>query len=224
MKTLIDMQHISKQYHAGDHAVQALQDVCFTVKQGEMVAILGPSGSGKSTLMNLLGCLDTPSEGVYRLAGHMVSDMGEKELSAIRNRTVGFVFQGFHLLPGLTALENVELPLLYRGVPEKRRQKIATDCLAQVGLVQRLHHRPAQLSGGQQQRVAIARAIAGEPPMLLADEPTGNLDTTAGREVMTLLQQLHAAGHTVVLITHDPRISEACPRRVIIEEGRLREG
>lgn len=223
MKTLIDMQHVCKQYDTGDHTVRALEDICFTVKQGEMVAILGPSGSGKSTLMNLLGCLDTPTEGTYRLAGHTVSSMTEGQLSAIRNRTVGFVFQGFHLLPQLSALENVELPLVYRGIPERKRRAAAEESLRRVGLADRLHHRPAQLSGGQQQRVAIARAIAGQPPMLLADEPTGNLDTAAGREVMGLLRQLNAAGHTVVLITHDPRIGEACPRRVVIEDGRMRE-
>ena len=223
METLIDMQHVCKRYDTGDHTVRALEDICFTVKPGEMVAILGPSGSGKSTLMNLLGCLDTPTRGTYRLAGHTVSAMTEGQLSAIRNRTVGFVFQGFHLLPQLSALENVELPLVYRGVPEKERRAAAEESLRQVGLADRLHHRPAQLSGGQQQRVAIARAIAGQPPMLLADEPTGNLDTAAGREVMALLRQLNAAGHTVVLITHDPRIGEACPRRVVIEDGRMRE-
>lgn len=223
METLIDMRHVCKRYDAGDHTVHALEDICFSVQKGEMVAILGPSGSGKSTLMNLLGCLDTPTEGEYRLAGHTVSRMGERELSAIRNRTVGFVFQGFHLLPGLSALENVELPLVYRGMPEKQRRAAAEDSLRRVGLADRLHHRPSQLSGGQQQRVAIARAIAGQPPMLLADEPTGNLDTASGREVMGLLRQLHAAGHTVVLITHDPRIGESCPRRVLIKDGRLRE-
>ena len=223
METLIEMQHVCKRYDTGDHTVRALEDICFTVKQGEMVAILGPSGSGKSTLMNLLGCLDVPTAGTYRLAGHTVSHMGERELSAIRNRTVGFVFQGFHLLPQLSALENVELPLLYRGVPERQRRAAAEESLRRVGLSDRLYHRPAQLSGGQQQRVAIARAMAGQPPMLLADEPTGNLDTAAGREVMGLLQQLNAAGHTVVLITHDPRIGEACPRRVVIEDGRMRE-
>ena len=223
MDTIIDMRHVGKAYPTGDHTVHALQDVCFTVKKGEMVAILGPSGSGKSTLMNLLGCLDTPSEGEYHLNGHRVSGLSEQELSDIRNRTVGFIFQGFHLLPGLTALENAELPLLYRGVEEKARRAAAVRCLEQVGLGDRLHHLPSQLSGGQQQRVAIARAMVGQPPMLLADEPTGNLDTASGREVMGLLKELHGRGHTVVLITHDPRIGEACPRRVVIEDGKLRE-
>ena len=201
-----------------------LDGVDFAVQAGEMVAILGPSGSGKSTLMNVLGCLDIPDAGQYRLAGQAVDKMSEGQLSRVRGRTVGFVFQGFHLLPGLTARENVELPLLYRGVPERRRRALVEDSLRQVGLAGRMEHRPAQLSGGQQQRVAIARAIAGQPPVLLADEPTGNLDTAAGREIMALLQQLNAGGHTVVIITHDPGIGAACPRRVVMEDGRLREG
>ncbi len=223
METIIDMQGVSKWYTDGGQTVKALDDVTFSVNSGEMVAILGPSGSGKSTLMNLLGCLDTPTRGSYRLAGQRVEMLTEKDLSAVRNRTIGFVFQSFHLLPQLTALENVELPLLYRGVPERQRRELARESLRRVGLEDRLSHRPAQLSGGQQQRVAIARAIAGRPPMLLADEPTGNLDTAVGREIMGLLRELHEAGHTVVLITHDPRIGAACPRRVIIEDGHLRE-
>ena len=224
MDTLIDMKGIRKTYTVGNQRVQALEGVNFTVRQGETVAILGPSGSGKSTLMNLLGCLDTPDGGSYRLAGQAVEGMGEQQLSRIRSQMVGFVFQGFHLLPGLTALENVELPLLYRGVAEGTRRRMAQECLAQVGLSARMDHRPAQLSGGQQQRVAIARAIVSHPPVLLADEPTGNLDTAAGQEILTLLQDLGRAGHTVILITHDPAIGAACPRRVIIRDGRLQEG
>lgn len=223
METVISMQGVCKQYGTGGRAVAALKDVSFSVAAGEMVAILGPSGSGKSTLMNLLGCLDTPTRGSYRLVGRAVEEMREAQLSLLRNRYIGFVFQSFHLLPQLTAMENVELPLLYRGVPERERQQRAAASLQQVGLGDRLEHRPSQLSGGQQQRVAIARAMVGNPPMLLADEPTGNLDTASGQEIMHLLRQLHAAGHTVVLITHDPRIGAACPRRVIIEDGRLRE-
>ncbi len=224
MEKLIDMEHIGKWYTTGGQRVKALDDVTFSVATGEMVAILGPSGSGKSTLMNLLGCLDVPTKGTYRLAGQEVSSLSEGQLSAVRNRTIGFVFQSFHLLPQLSALENVELPLLYRGVPEAKRRQMARESLEQVGLADRMGHRPAQLSGGQQQRVAIARAIAGQPPMLLADEPTGNLDTAVGQEIMGLLKQLHADGHTVVLITHDPRIGAACPRRVVMEDGHLREG
>ena len=223
METLIEMRGICKQYTVGEQRVKALNGVDFTVARGEMVAILGPSGSGKSTLMNLLGCLDTPDGGSYRLAGQTVEGMTEGQLSRVRGETVGFVFQGFHLLPGLTARENVELPLLYRGIPERVRRKLALESLQQVGLAARMDHRPAQLSGGQQQRVAIARAVAGNPPVLLADEPTGNLDTAAGREILALLRDLHRNGHTVVIITHDPAIGAACPRRVVMEDGRLRE-
>ena len=223
METLIEMQNIRKGYPMGDGRVWALDGVDFSVTRGEMVAILGPSGSGKSTLMNLLGCLDTPDAGTYRLAGQAVEGMTDGQLSRIRGETVGFVFQGFHLLPGLTAAENVELPLLYRGVPERTRRQVARESLRRVGLQERMTHRPAQLSGGQQQRVAIARAIAGQPPILLADEPTGNLDSAAGQEIMALLRDLHAHGHTVVIITHDPAIGAACPRRVVMEDGKLNE-
>ncbi len=217
------MRDISKRYAVGGQTVHALRQVNFSVKAGEMVAILGPSGSGKSTLMNLLGCLDVPTEGHYRLAGQAVDKMSEKQLSQVRGRQVGFVFQGFHLLSGLTAWENVEQPLIYRGIGERKRRRLVEESLRQVGLAARCHHYPAQLSGGQQQRVAIARAIAGRPPMLLADEPTGNLDSASGQEVMALLHRLHGQGHTVVIITHDPRVGAACPRRVLIEDGRLRE-
>ena len=223
VRPLIDMQNICKEYTVGGQPVHALEDVNFTVMPGEMVAILGPSGSGKSTLMNLLGCLDTPTSGRYWLDGQAVGPMSEKALSRIRSRTVGFVFQGFHLLSELSALENVELPLTYRGVPEDTRRRLAQESLARVGLEQRMDHRPAQLSGGQQQRVAVARAMAGRPPLLLADEPTGNLDTAAGQEVMSLLKKLHGTWHTVIIITHDPTIGAACPRRVRIEDGRLWE-
>ncbi len=224
MAWLIDMQHIDKWYDtAGGQSVHALEDVSLQVAAGEMLAILGRSGSGKSTLMNLLGCLDTPTRGEYRLAGQPVDRMNEAQLAAVRGKTVGFVFQSFCLLPQLTALENVELPLIYQGVPEKRRRRMAQECLSRVGLEARMNHRPQQLSGGQQQRVAIARAIAGRPPVLLADEPTGNLDTAAGQEVMALLTQWHRAGNTVLIITHDPRIGAACPRQVYMQDGRLSE-
>ena len=224
MNTLIDMKGICKHYTVGGQTVRALDGLDFSVAAGEMVAILGPSGSGKSTLMNILGCLDVPTAGQYRLAGQAVEGMTEGELSRVRGRTVGFVFQGFHLLPGLTARENVELPLLYRGIPDGERRRLAEESLARVGLAARMDHRPGELSGGQQQRVAVARAIAGRPPMLLADEPTGNLDTAAGRDIMGLLQGLHREGHTVVIITHDPAIAAACPRRVMMRDGRLSEG
>ena len=223
MNALIDMKGICKHYTVGGQTVRALDGLDFSVAAGEMVAILGPSGSGKSTLMNILGCLDVPTAGQYRLAGQAVERMSEGELSRVRGRTVGFVFQGFHLLPGLTARENVELPLLYRGIPDGERRRLAEESLARVGLKSRMDHRPGELSGGQQQRVAVARAIAGRPPMLLADEPTGNLDTAAGREIMGLLRELHREGHTVVIITHDPAIGAACPRRVVMEDGKLNE-
>ena len=218
---LIEMEHICKRYGTGDGAVHALEDVSFSVEAGEMVAILGRSGSGKSTLMNVLGCLDIPTAGEYRLNGRPVSRMGERELTALRRETVGLVFQSFYLLPGLTALENVELPLIYRGIPEQQRRRIAADNLRRVGLEDRMTHRPRQLSGGQQQRVAIARAMAGTPPLLLADEPTGNLDTAAGAAVLALLLEWNRAGNTVVLITHDPKIGAACSRRVYMRDGRL---
>lgn len=224
MAPLIEMRGICKWYTTGEQTVKALDDVNLTVEAGEMAAILGRSGSGKSTLMNLLGCLDTPTRGSYRLAGQAVSDMTEGQLSAVRNRTVGFIFQSFHLLPQLTALENVELPLIYRGIPEKKRRQLARDNLRRVGLGERMDHRPSELSGGQQQRVAIARALAGSPPMLLADEPTGNLDSAAGRDIMSLLHELHDGGTTVIIITHDPAIGAACPRRLTMADGRLSEG
>ena len=224
MAPLIEMRGICKWYTTGDQTVKALDDVDLTVEAGEMAAILGRSGSGKSTLMNLLGCLDTPTRGSYHLAGQAVSQMTEGQLSAVRNRTVGFIFQSFHLLPQLTALENVELPLIYRGMPEKQRRRLAQENLRRVGLGERMDHRPSELSGGQQQRVAIARALAGNPPMLLADEPTGNLDSAAGRDIMSLLHELHDGGTTVIIITHDPAIGAACPRRLTMADGRLSEG
>lgn len=223
MSALIEMKGICKHYAVGGQTVRALDGVDLTVQTGEMVAILGPSGSGKSTLMNILGCLDIPTAGQYRLAGRAVERMTEGELSRVRGRTVGFVFQGFHLLPGLTARENVELPLLYRGLPDAVRRRLAEESLRRVGLAARMDHRPNELSGGQQQRVAVARAIAGRPPMLLADEPTGNLDTAAGRDIMGLLRDLNAEGNTVVIITHDPAIGAACPRRVRMRDGKLSE-
>ncbi len=223
MAALIEMRNIQKRYTDGDTTVRALDGVNLTVEAGELVAILGRSGSGKSTLMNILGCLDAPTSGSYRLAEHAVERLNEARLSAIRNREIGFVFQGFHLLPDLTALENVELPLVYRGVPERQRRQLARQMLHTVGLEERLSHRPHQLSGGQQQRVAIARALAGNPPLLLADEPTGNLDTAAGQGIMALLRRLHRAGTTVLIITHDPAIGNACPRQLMMADGKLSE-
>ncbi len=219
----ICVEEVYKIYRRGDQEVRALDGVSLTVENGEFLAIVGQSGSGKSTLMNVLGCLDTPSSGRYLLEGADVSAMSDRTLSEIRNRRIGFVFQSFQLIPGLDALENVELPLLYRGLPREERRRLAADCLERVGLGSRLHHRPAEMSGGQQQRVAIARAIAAKPPILLADEPTGNLDSASGREILDILRELNAEGRTVLLITHDPRIAEAAQRRIHIRDGRITE-
>lgn len=220
----ICIEDVYKIYRRGENEVRALDGVSLSVESGEFLAIVGQSGSGKSTLMNVLGCLDTPSSGRYLLEGEDVSTLSDRTLSEIRNRQIGFVFQSFHLIPGLDALENVELPLLYRGFPREKRQRIAEDCLERVGLGSRMHHRPAEMSGGQQQRVAIARAIAAKPPILLADEPTGNLDSASGQEILDILKGLHAEGRTVLLITHDPRIAEAAQRCVHIRDGRIAVG
>lgn len=221
---LIDVQRMSKIYNEGrENEVRALDDISLQVSWGEFLCILGQSGSGKSTLMNILGCLDIPTYGSYHLNGQPVSDMKPSVLSGIRNREIGFIFQGFNLIPGLDALENVELPLLYRGIGKNQRRQLAMDALRRVGLAERLHHRPAEMSGGQQQRVAIARAIAARPPLLLADEPTGNLDTRSGREVMDILWDLHAEGRTIILITHDEGIASSAQRIVRIQDGKVLE-
>ena len=219
----IEIENLYKIYHPGANEVRALDGISLTVERGEFLAIVGHSGSGKSTLMNMLGCLDTPSSGRYRLEGRDVSSLSDRELSLIRNRHIGFVFQGFNLVPGLTALENVELPLIYRGIGRQERRHMAMESLRQVGLEERMDHRPAQMSGGQQQRTAIARAIAAHPPLILADEPTGNLDTRAGEEVLGILKALNAQGHTVILITHDPGIAASAGRMVRIQDGRILE-
>lgn len=221
MDYLIDAQGISKHYRRGTEVVRALDEVSLRIAKGEMVAIVGRSGSGKSTLMNLLGCLDTPTQGRYLLDGQDVANLDERRLSTIRNREIGFVFQGFHLLPGLTALENVALPLRYRRIGREKRLAMSVDALRMVGLEDRLHHLPCELSGGQQQRVAIARAIAGTPPVILADEPTGNLDTASGTAVMELLLSLWRSGRTVVLITHDTRVAARAGRSLEIADGKL---
>lgn len=221
MKEIIRLDHISKLYHPGENEVCALSDVSLTIREGEFVAIVGQSGSGKSTLMNLLGCLDTPTAGSYHLEGRDVSALSDHQLSLIRNRQIGFIFQGFNLIPGLTALENVELPLIYRGMSRQSRRRAAESALQRVGLADRMGHRPAEMSGGQQQRVAIARAIAAHPPILLADEPTGNLDSASGAEVMAILRTLNRDGHTVILITHDSSIAAAIDRVVHIQDGRI---
>ncbi|QJD87983.1 ABC transporter ATP-binding protein [Cohnella herbarum] len=220
---MIRIKGLSKQYRMGGETLNALDNVSLTVNQGDFIAIIGPSGSGKSTLMNVIGCLDTPSSGEYWLDGEEVSRLRENKLAEIRNRKIGFIFQGFNLLSRLTAIENVELPLIYRGVSAKERKEQAIEALRKVGLEERIHHRPVELSGGQQQRVAIARALAGNPPILLADEPTGALDTRTGKEVMGFIKDLNSLGHTIVLITHDPDISRQAKRVVKIMDGMLNE-
>ena len=218
---VLQLSGVSKVYRSGTLEVVAVRDVDLTIKDGEFVAIAGPSGSGKSTLMHILGCLDVPTAGRYFLAGEDVSAMTEDQLAAVRNRLIGFVFQQFNLLPSLTALRNVELPLAYSGVPRHERQQRAVDALAGVGLDDRLEHRPGELSGGQQQRVAVARALVTEPALILADEPTGNLDSTSTRDVLGLLQDLHRSGRTVVLITHESDVAGAADRVVHMLDGRL---
>lgn len=218
-----ELKNIVKTYRMGGETVTTLKNVSLKVYAGEFLAIVGPSGSGKSTLMNIIGCLDTPTEGEYWIDGENTGRMSDSKLAEIRNRKIGFIFQSFHLLPQLTALENVELPLIYRGVSARQRRDMALRALESVGLAERIRHKPAQLSGGQQQRVAIARAMAGEPSILLADEPTGALDTRTGREVLGIMQKLHEAGHTIVLITHDPSIADQAESVVRISDGVLTE-
>lgn len=221
---LIDVKNLFKIYHEGEESeVRALDGVSLSVDRGEFLAIIGQSGSGKSTLMNILGCLDIPTYGDYHLDGVDVTELSDRQLAHIRNKQIGFIFQGFNLIPSLTALENVELPLIYRGIPRRERGELAVSALERVGVGNRMHHYPAQLSGGQQQRVAIARAIAAKPPIILADEPTGNLDSASGAQVMDILHELHAEGRTVILITHDDRIASAAGRLIRIIDGRIVE-
>ena len=221
MSALIEIRDMCKIYNPGDNEVRALDHVNVTIDEGEFVAIIGQSGSGKSTLMNMLGCLDVPTSGTYSLHGRNVADLGDDELSDIRNREIGFIFQGFNLIQNLTAMENVELPLIYRGVTKARREELAKLALEKVGLGHRMQHRPAEMSGGQQQRVAIARAIAQAPPVILADEPTGNLDSRSTREIMDILKNLHSEGRTVILITHDNEIAAKAKRVIKIRDGRI---
>ncbi len=218
---VVRLDDVTKTYQTGAVAVQALRGVTLEVRHGEYVAIMGPSGSGKSTLMNILGCLDVLTTGRYLLNGHDVAHLGENELAEIRNKEIGFVFQQFNLLPALSAWRNVELPLFYGGVPAAERKERAIDALERVGLGQRIHHRPGELSGGQQQRVAVARALASEPAMILADEPTGNLDSESTEDVMSLFAQLHTIGRTVVLITHEQEVANRAQRMVHVRDGRI---
>lgn len=219
--SIIEVKDLVKIYRTGDIELKALDEVTFKIERGEFVCVMGPSGSGKSTMMNILGCLDVPTSGQYELDGVSVKDQNKAELADIRNRKLGFVFQGFNLLPRVDAVENVELPLLYRGVKGSERRKAAVRALERVGLGERLHHRPAQMSGGQQQRVAIARAIVGEAPIILADEPTGNLDTKTTVEIMRIFTELHTQGITVILVTHEPDIATWSERVLRFRDGRL---
>ncbi len=219
--SLLEMKNISKVYQMGKEELYALKDISLEVAEGEFVAIIGPSGSGKSTLMNLIGCLDVPTAGSYKLDGKDVSDLSGDQQASIRNEKIGFIFQGFNLLPKLTALENVELPLLYRNIPADQRRRHALEALEKVGLADRSGHKPAELSGGQQQRVAIARALAGSPPILLADEPIGNLDSKSGREVTDLMHRLHQQGHTIILITHNQDQANEAQRKIAIYDGNI---
>ena len=219
MSALVEVKDMCKVYNPGENEVRALDHVNVSINENEVVAIIGHSGSGKSTLMNMLGCLDVPTSGTYLLHDQDVSRMSDDDLSDIRNREIGFIFQGFNLIPNLTALENVELPLIYRGISKKERLELSQDALRKVGLEKRMNHKPSEMSGGQQQRVAIARAIAQAPPVILADEPTGNLDSGSTKEIMGILKSLHQEGRTVIIITHDNDIAAQAERVIRIKDG-----
>jgi putative ABC transport system ATP-binding protein len=221
VQPLIEMEEVTRHYRMGDETVVALAGVGISIEAGELVAVVGSSGSGKSTLMNVMGCLDTPTSGSYRLNGKVVQGLDDDDLSALRNREIGFVFQNFQLLSRATSLKNVELPLVYRSVPRAERRERAEAMLQRVGLGHRMRHRSHELSGGQRQRVAIARALVSGPSLLLADEPTGNLDSATQQEIVTLFHELHAAGHTIVIVTHEPRLAAQCPRVVRLSDGRI---
>lgn len=219
--SLLKLCNVSKIYNQGENRIFALDNVSMEIENGEFTAIVGKSGSGKSTLLNILGCLDTPDRGEYYLNGRSVDHLSENELSRIRNSTIGFVFQSFNLIPTLTAFENVELPLKYRGISKNERKRLALSALEEVGLSERARHNPSQLSGGQQQRVAIARAIASQPPLILADEPTGNLDTKSENDVIRILKRLNQSGRTVVVITHGKKLARVADRKITISDGRI---
>jgi putative ABC transport system ATP-binding protein len=218
---IITTEDLWRTYQMGSEEIHALRGVTFEIQSGEYVAVMGPSGSGKSTLMNLIGCLDTPTKGRYVLRGKVVSEMNDDELAAVRNREIGFVFQTFNLLPRATALHNVELPLVYAGIPKDKRIEMAKHALEMVDLGERMTHKPNELSGGQRQRVAIARALVMNPSILLADEPTGNLDSATGEEIMRLFERLHAEGNTIILVTHERDIADHAHRTIHIRDGRI---
>src|SRR6059036_2962540 len=217
--TLIRFEKISRRYQMGAETIHALREVSLEIQRGKYVAIMGPSGSGKSTLMNLIGCLDTPTSGQYELNGNQVSEMGDNQLAEIRNREIGFIFQTFNLLPRSDALRNVELPLIYSGVPSDERRQVALEALRSVGLADRVHHKPNELSGGQRQRVAVARALVNKPSILLADEPTGNLDTKTGVEILALFEELSRAGNTIIVVTHEEDVAKHARRILRIRDG-----
>lgn len=219
MQPVIQLHAIRKNYSLGKVVIEVLKGITLTINRGEYVALMGPSGSGKSTLMNIIGCLDTPTSGSYTLNGQAVSGMTDDNLADVRNQEIGFVFQQFHLLPRLTALENVALPLVYAGVPQKKRRERAAEVVAMVNLSDRSHHKPSELSGGQNQRVAIARALINKPSLILADEPTGNLDSKTSGEIMAIFDQIHAAGNTVVLVTHEEDIAAHAKRIIRLKDG-----
>ncbi len=221
MTMLIEIKNITKIYHVGTVAVPALQSINLQIESNEYLSIMGPSGSGKSTLMNILGCLDTPTGGTYNFKGREIAGLDDNQLAEIRNREIGFVFQTFNLLPRATALHNVELPLIYNGTPARERRKTAREALEAVGLSDRAHHRPNELSGGQRQRVAIARALVNQPSVILADEPTGNLDSKTGEEIMQVFEQIHQAGNTIILVTHEEYIAEHTQRSIRLLDGKV---
>lgn len=223
MKSIISMKDISKRYGNTESKVSALNKINLDISEGEFISITGKSGSGKSTLMNIMGCLDIPTEGVYLLNGIDVRKLSDKKISEIRNQFIGFIFQGFNLIPSLTAIENVELPLIYRKIPKKVRKDLSIKSLIKVGLEHRIFHKPSEMSGGQQQRVAIARAIAASPNIILADEPTGNLDSNSGNEVLKILHDLNKSGKTVIIITHDQKIANTANRKIIVSDGNIIE-
>lgn len=218
---LVELRNVSKIYHLGEEEIRALDDVSMDIEPGEFISIIGPSGSGKSTLMHILGCLDSPSKGTIRLDGMMIQDASSRELASIRNRKIGFVFQFFNLLPKLTVLQNVELPMIYSGVSGRERTRRAMQALESVDMANRARHRPSQLSGGQQQRAAIARALVNDPKIVFADEPTGNLDSHTGETILQLFRSLSQQGRTIVLVTHDPEIAAVTPRRIEIRDGKI---